>query len=47
VLFTMMVLMALLTTVATTPALQLLGVDRARMFLRYNPAGASRSASKW
>lgn len=28
ILFTMMVLMALLTTVATTPALQLLGIDR-------------------
>jgi Kef-type K+ transport system membrane component KefB len=47
VLFTMMVLMALVTTVATTPALQLLGIDRARMFLRYNPAAVSRSASKW
>src|SRR2546422_1004653 len=47
VLFTMMVLMALATTVATTPALQLLGVDHARMFLRYNSAAVSRSASKW
>jgi len=47
VLFTMMVLMALVTTVATTPALQFLGIDRGRMFLRYNPAAVSRSASKW
>ena len=46
-LFTMMVLMALATTVATTPALQLLGVDRTGMFMRYNPAAASRSVSTW
>ena len=45
-LFTMMVLMALVTTVATTPALQLLGLDRARL-LRYNTAAVPRSASKW
>jgi len=45
-LFTMMVLMALVTTVATTPALQLLGLDRAQL-LRYNTAAVSRSASKW
>jgi Kef-type K+ transport system membrane component KefB len=44
-LFTMMVLMALVTTVATTPALQLLGLDRARL-LRYNTAAVLRSASQ-
>jgi Kef-type K+ transport system membrane component KefB len=47
VLFTMMVLMALATTVATTPMLELLGIDRTQLFLRYNPAAVSRSASKW
>jgi Kef-type K+ transport system membrane component KefB len=47
ILFTMMVLMALVTTVATTPALQLLGVQGTRRFMGYNPAAASRPVSKW
>ncbi len=38
-LFTMMVLMALATTLATTPALQFLGIDRERM---YNPPAVVR-----
>src|SRR5205823_5957088 len=46
-LFTMMVLMTLVTTVATTPALQLLGGDRAPMVRHDNPAPFWRSASRW
>jgi Kef-type K+ transport system membrane component KefB len=36
-LFTMMVLMALVTTMATTPVLQAIGVDASRGAVRYNP----------
>ena len=39
-LFTMMVLMALVTTIATTPALQMMGTGASQGAMRYNPPAA-------